>query len=693
MTERWRDILHQLSSELERQSAKLRDLEIENERLREGEVPSIASPTTSPISPRPDALNVLEESQNKGNRSESSYSAACQLSEVKPWTGNDDRDEQEGPTRTNTEGKENSKDTGGELESTEPVRVWGSMQTFAAKDPDAILKAKFAQMRTTPTANYERKPWYVVNPQRSNKFAAWQVVTMGALAFVVIVVPYQVGLLELVQWDLLLTLSTLVDFIFLIDVFLQFVTMYPRTTPRGIVWEQRVSKIAWHYMTSWFALDFITLIPFDIFELTFQADDVGLGKASKAIRALRLLKLMRILKTSRWLHKIEIAISIPYQQFALFRFLLILCMVCHWLACIWAMTLQLGETDKPQWINDIEAIDRFFGIETRKDPMRTYISSLYFCTYTMTSVGYGDIGPKNIIERCVCTLIVLTAGLCWAYVLGEVCAIVSDMNAESQGFRKKMTELNRMMKEQGLPYDLCCRMRSFFLQNRHQALYITRQKLRESMSPQLQSEISTAANLPWISKVPFLEKFMDFIDSETAQGKETDVYRACIADVSRELSCGAFAQGEKFDNMQVLYIVSKGIVALNNRVGTNGAVWGEDFVLSDMSLIRNVRGCALTYLEVLYLTREKFMKVVEKRTRTCPELGIIVRQFTVRLAVRRGFVAAAKKKEEEWQAKQLAVTKTVSLRSKLSHYAPLPPEIPDTKAIRPNGSLPGSLED
>mmetsp|Transcript_61078 Transcript_61078/g.126486 ORF Transcript_61078/g.126486 Transcript_61078/m.126486 type:complete len:692 (+) Transcript_61078:64-2139(+) len=691
MTERWRDILHQLSSELERQSAKLRDLEIENERLREGEVPSIASPITSPISPRPDALNVLEENQNKGNRSESSYSAACQLSEVKPWTG-DEQDATTG-TRTKTGSKENSKDTGGELESTEPVRVWGSMQTFAEKDPDAILKAKFAQMRTTPTANYERKPWYVVNPQRSNKFAAWQVVTMCALAFVVIVVPYQVGLLELVQWDLLLTLSTLVDMVFLCDVFLQFVTMYPRTTPRGIVWEQRISKIAWHYTKTWFALDFITLIPFDVFELTFQADDVGLGRASKAIRALRLLKLMRILKTSRWLHRIEIAISIPYQQFALFRFLLILCMVCHWLSCIWAMTLQLGEPDKPQWINDIEAIDRFFGIETRQDPIRTYISSLYFCTYTMTSVGYGDIGPKNIIERCVCTLIVLTAGLCWAYVLGEVCAIVSDMNAESQGFRKKMTELNRMMKEQGLPYDLRCRMRSFFLQNRHQALYITRQKLRESMSPQLQSEISTAVNLPWISKVPFLEKFMDFIESEMALGNETDIHRACIADVSRELSCGAFAQGEKFDNMQVLYIVSKGIVALNNRVGTNGAVWGEDFVLSDMSLIRNVRGCALTYLEVLYLTREKFMKVVEKRTRTCPELAIIVRQFTVRLAVRRGFVAAARKKEEEYQAKQLAMTKTVSLRSRQSYYAPLPPEIPDAKAIRPNGSLPGSLED
>ena len=191
------------------------------------------------------------------------------------------------------------------------------MQTFAEKDPDAILKAKFEQLRTTPTANYERKPWYVVNPQRSSKFAAWQVVTMCALAFVVIVVPFQVGLLELVEWeswlalnsrtsvrmclylvdtwssskDLLLTLSTLVDLIFLCDVFLQFVTMYPRTTPRGVVWEQKLSRIAGHYLKTWFALDFITLVPFDIFELTFQADQVGLGKASKAIRALRLLKL------------------------------------------------------------------------------------------------------------------------------------------------------------------------------------------------------------------------------------------------------------------------------------------------------------------------------------------------------------------------------------------------------------------
>lgn len=43
----------------------------------------------------------------------------------------------------------------------------------------------------------------------------------------------------------------------------------------------------------------------------------------------------------------------------------------------------------------------------------------YFCSYTMTSVGYGDLGPKNALERSVCTMMILTAGLCWAYVLGN----------------------------------------------------------------------------------------------------------------------------------------------------------------------------------------------------------------------------------------------------------------------------------
>lgn len=39
------------------------------------------------------------------------------------------------------------------------------------------------------------------------------------------------------------------------DMVLQFITMYPRTTARGMELEYRPSKIAKHYMMTWFCLD------------------------------------------------------------------------------------------------------------------------------------------------------------------------------------------------------------------------------------------------------------------------------------------------------------------------------------------------------------------------------------------------------------------------------------------------------
>jgi len=218
------------------------------------------------------------------------------------------------------------------------------------------------------------------------------------------------------------------------------------------------------------------------------------------------------------------------------------------------------------------------------------------------------------------------------------------MTSESQEFRKRMHHLNMMMVHQELPTELRTRLRSYFLQNRHQIQFIRQQKLLQDMSPQLQSEVSTALNLPWIQKVTFFSQFLKFLELQETRGAHVAPYKACIADIARELKCAAFAQRESFDNVQVLYILSKGLVALDSRVGYNGAVWGQDFVLSDTSLIRPVSGYALTYIEVLFLTRDSLMQVIAARKASCPQLGQIVRQYCVRVAVFRGILAEAKRR-------------------------------------------------
>jgi len=692
------DIATRLALEHERQAAALRTLQEENEKLKEAGVASNDLSYTmrtlegsSPPVPRGarsegTASPKLDRAATMTSALSSTWSSALRTAGIAATEARD----------TNPPDAEAEEEVLEEIDVDQlrPLRTARTSSDLALQSRHsksnfvAEEKVQFMIMRAEKSKRFgSKKPGYVINP---DSFAAitWQMVTSCCMGFVALVTPVQVGLLDM-RFDAIFFFSLCVDLVFLIDMILQFFTMYPKSTARGIEWEHRCGHICAHYLRTWFALDFVTIIPFDILSLAFGTDNFKELKSIKVVRALRLLKLMRMLKSSRLLHKLEIALSIPYQHFALIRFLFGLVLVCHWLSCFWAMCLHLVNDDIPKWIDEIAASDARFGIET--SPIRVYIASFYFCSYTMTSVGYGDLGPQNILERIVCTIIVLVAGLCWAQILGEVCAISSDMNAETSAFRKKMNSLNMMMQEQGLPHDLRRRLRSFFLQNRHQAQYVVRQKLLDNMSPQLQSEVCTEMNLPWIQKVTFFSQFMAQIEIAESRGIDTDPYRVCIADTSRQLRCGAFAQRESFDNIQVLYILSKGLVVLNSKVGTNGTVWGEDFVLSDTSLIRPVGGFALTYIEVLFLTRESFMQVIERRRLTCPQLGRIVRRYCIRVAVRRGVIYEAKRiaRQRRREERQRRMEEEGDVPSSVE-VPPLPPEQQDISC--PSQSLPGMPE-
>eukprot|EP00439_Symbiodinium_sp_Y106_P005855 s6418_g1.t1 len=320
-------------------------------------------------------------------------------------------------------------------------------------------QANFTIMRAQKTKQFvAEKPWYVINPDSSRLASTWQMIMVASLVFVALITPIQVGLFEL-QLDTLFFVSLGVDFLFLIDLFLQFMTSYPKITPRGVVWEVRLAKISCTYLRTWFFFDFITLLPFELITLSLGVEELRELTTIKVFRALRLLKLLRLVKTSRMVQDLEVPWSIPYQQMALGRFLLVLGLMCHWLACLWAMTLLLVDPVYPQWIDSIQEADAAYGITTRDSPYRVYVASFYFCTYTLTSVGYGDIGPQNILERTFLSSVVLIAGLSWAYIIGEVGGIVQDITKESQEFRKRMHHLNKMMKDQGLPFSLQCRLR------------------------------------------------------------------------------------------------------------------------------------------------------------------------------------------------------------------------------------------
>lgn len=62
-----------------------------------------------------------------------------------------------------------------------------------------------------------------------------------------------------------------------------------------------------------------------------------------------------------------------------------------------------------------------------------------------------------------------------------------------------------------------------------------------------------------------------------------------------------------------LYVVSnEGQVSANGKMLTMGNFFGEDFILEDPSLRRNVKAVALTYVEAIVTEREETMELLQR---------------------------------------------------------------------------------
>ena len=139
--------------------------------------------------------------------------------------------------------------TGQITESASPTD--GERETFI--DAHSRVKKQIDRMgRTT------------ISPQ--SKFLMWwDVATTIALLWTAFVTPFEVGFLPSSESTTLplFICNRLVDGVFIIDMVLAFFVPYRSPPSKGGMWVFDNRRIAKQYLTSWFALDLLTGVPFD----------------------------------------------------------------------------------------------------------------------------------------------------------------------------------------------------------------------------------------------------------------------------------------------------------------------------------------------------------------------------------------------------------------------------------------------
>lgn len=428
----------------------------------------------------------------------------------------------------------------------------------------------------------------VLDPGKSQFLVVWDVLIGIVLCFVAVGAPYETVFVT-PEFGLCFLVNRLIDAVFFADMLLQFVTAQEDPHHPG-VYERQPHGIARIYFHGWFIIDFLSVLPVDII-CVLSESNASLGWLSmprflrnvKVLRLLRLTRLLRLAKVKKLVVRWQSAHSISFAAQSLVQFLVMIAIVSHWMACLWA-SLAWPCENADNWISRLE-MDRG-GEDIASNPFYVYCVSLYWAVMTLTSIGYGDIVATTHLEYVVATMCMLFMAGIWAYTIGAVCGIVGNLHPHEVAFKRMLDTLNSMMADNGMPHDVRTRLRKYVYASRS----VNRKKVEAhaitSLSPMLQGELLLYGNKDFLMAVPC---FVELSHEELV----------CTAHC---LDARVYAPTEYIHQEKTLFIVQQGLCVRMMAVHLPKMYWGQGNLILSNPLLWDAEGAyALTHVQVLTL--------------------------------------------------------------------------------------------
>ncbi len=207
------------------------------------------------------------------------------------------------------------------------------------------------------------------------------------------------------------------------------------------------AEIRQNYVHSWFAVDLISSIPVDdmVVAVNKATDTKSSVNFMKAIKLTKLFKLLRLLRVGRLLRKIQQLYNIKYGTVMIWSFGVMLCIVAHWVGCLYYVYC-INKNDPDSWIfSDGEGTQA--GVFVERTSFQKYVTLFYWSITTMTTIGYGDINPGTTGERFFVIIAMSVGAGQFAYGLSNVVTAILNSNMAEVKFENLMdglTDWNRL---------------------------------------------------------------------------------------------------------------------------------------------------------------------------------------------------------------------------------------------------------
>jgi hypothetical protein len=218
---------------------------------------------------------------------------------------------------------------------------------------------------------------------------------------------------------------------FLIDICQIFNTSYFDEN-FNLVQDRKV--IAKTYIGSWFLIDVIAIIPFDIFMGNSNSINeivriTRIGRMYKLVKLTKLFKIFKIMKEKNKMFKyLQQFTKIKYGLDRLIAFFFSFFIMVHLVCCIWVMMANFNAYPDDTWMG----AGGYFELSAYEQ----YLTSFYFTITTITTVGYGDITISTWQEKAFCTLMMITGVITFSFASGSLASIIQSIDNQNAHYKQ-----------------------------------------------------------------------------------------------------------------------------------------------------------------------------------------------------------------------------------------------------------------
>lgn len=364
--------------------------------------------------------------------------------------------------------------------------------------------------------------------------------------------------------------------VFLIDLVLHFNTAY---FDRGEIVTDRAA-IRRHYLKTWFFIDLISILPFELLSVSLPVSLFGLHfDAAPPLRLLRLVRLLHLKAlVNRWRH----ADFFNPSVIRLGILLLWIVMVAHWAACGW---IVLG------------------NIRPDYSAPENYLRAFYWVITTFATIGYGDITPLNVPQIAYTIVIEIIGVGMFGYMIGNIASLLANIDIARSKYQEKINRLNLFMEYRGIPIALRQKLRRYYRYMWESRRGYDENLLLKDLPSALQKELAMHIHAEVLEKIPIFRGAEDGFIKEIVMKLVPAMFTP--GDI-------VFREGEIGHNM---YFISKGSVEIIHEQSgkvfatiSQGGYFGEIALLMDSPRSATVR--AVDYCDLYTLDKDSFQVVL-----------------------------------------------------------------------------------